>query len=158
MNAAKNLFKTQLEGTTLATALELREHSKRLADEVNPLAEQHKALLKQLSELETQMDQKHEAFDTARVSFFEGLEVSLGHDLDATSLEYADSGEVYIQRTQEDLDRKEALASLQGGNPLAALAAALGAARSQDASLDLENLEPCDDAECQACSPLRSVH
>lgn len=154
MNAANNLFKTQLEGETLAAALELREHSKRLGDEVNPLVEQHEALLKQLNELEAQIDQKHEAFDTARVAFFEGLEVSLGHDLDATSLEYADNGAVYVQRTQEDLDRKAAMASLQGGNPLAAL----GAARAEDGALDLENLEACNNPDCQACGPLRSVH
>lgn len=158
MSAATQLFKTQLEGETLATALELREHSKRLADEVNPLAEQHAALLKQLQELEDQMDQKHEAFDAARVSFFEGLEVSLGHDLDATSLEYTDDGSVYVQRTKEDLERKEALAALQGGNPLAALMGALAIGRSEDAALDLENLQPCKDPDCQGCSSLRSVH
>ena len=158
MNAATNLFKTQLEGETLAAALELREHSKRLGDEVKPLIEQHEALLKQAAELEAQIDAKHEAFDTARVAFFEGLEASLSIDLDATSLEYADNGSVYIQRTNEDVARKVALESLQGGNPLAALMGALALGRSEDASLDLENLEACNNPDCQACGPLRSVH
>lgn len=155
MNANTELFKIQLEGEDLIKAHGLREMGNRLQQEVGPLEDQAEALIKQLEALKQQIEEKHEAFDKVRVSFFKDLEKSLGIDVDATSLNYEDekAGVVYLQRTQQDVDRREAL---RGNNPLGALMAALAGA--EEGEFSLEKATPCDNPSCPACAPLRSVH
>lgn len=161
MTPNNELFQIKLEGENLIKAVGLKEMSARLQVELDPIRDQAKALAEQLEALEQQMEEKCEAFDKARVSLFRELEESLGIDVDATSLNYEeeDAQVVYLQRTQQDIDRKEALQRVKGGNPLGALMAALaGAGEAEEGEFSLEEATPCDNPSCSTCAPLRSVH
>lgn len=115
------LFEIRLEGQALQSALDLRDADKRLAAEVAPLIKQAGELQQQLMQLQSQIESKYVQFDELRVAFFQALEITLSRDLEACSLSFLDEeGAVLVHRTQEDIDRLEAIRAAQQ-NPLALL-------------------------------------
>lgn len=145
-NQKLSVFEQQLSGRSLEAAMSLREADKRLAGEVAPLMKEVGELQAKMKELQSQLESRYVQFDKLRVEFFKALEAELGLDLDGASLDFR-GADIYVVRTQEDLDRMEFFRNMQK-NPTNLLRQALEAVESGEAEL----AQGCGSPDCQNCA------
>lgn len=144
------LFTHELTGDLKAEALNLRALRKLTHEKNAPIQEQVQELARQAKELMKQIETNEEAFDQARESFFTKVGDELARDIDRCHLRIEDeTGQVFVERTEEDLER---------GGLKQALGQLLKALASGEASVEVRELgegeeEGCGDPACQGCNP-----
>lgn len=145
------LFTHELTGDLKAEALNLRALRKLTHEKNAPIQEQVQELARQAKALMKQIETNEEAFDQARESFFTKVGDELARDIDRCHLRIEDeTGKVFVERTEEDLER--------GGDLKQALGQLLKALASGEASVEVRELdepeeEGCGDPACQGCNP-----
>lgn len=144
------LFQQELTGELKAEALNLRELRKQTHEKNAPIHEQLNELARQAKALMKQIEANEEAFDDARTKFFTSAEEALGRDLDRTHVRIEDeTDQVFIERTEEDTERAGVKQAL--GRLLEALAS--GEADVEVREVDASELEGCGDPDCENCNP-----
>lgn len=138
------LFTHELTGDLKAEALELRSLRKLTHEKNAPIQEQVQELARQAKALMEQIETNEEAFDQARESFFAKVGDELARDIDRCHLRIEDeTGKVFVERTEEDLERGDGLKQALGQ-----LLKALASGEAEE--------EGCGEPACQGCNP--TVH
>lgn len=144
------LFQQELTGELKAEALNLRELRKQTHEKNAPIHEQLNELARQAKALMKQIEANEEVFDDARTKFFPAAEKALGRDLDCVHLRIEDeTDQVFIERTEEDTERAGMKQVL--GRLLEKLAS--GDADVEVREVDASELEGCGDPDCENCNP-----
>lgn len=148
------LFTHELTGDLKTEALNLRALRKLTHEKNAPIQEQVQELARQAEALMKQVETNEEAFDQARESFFAKVGDELARDIDRCRLRIEDeTGQVFVERTEEDLER--------GGDLKQVLGRILKALASGEASVEVHELEEAEEEGCgdpayQGCNP--TVH
>lgn len=144
------LFQQELTGELKAEALNLRELRKQTHEKNAPIHEQLNELASQAKALMKQIEANEEVFDDARTKFFTAAEKALGRDLDCVHLRIEDeTDQVFIERTEEDTERAGMKQVL--GRLLETLAS--GGADVEVREVDASELEGCGEPDCENCNP-----
>ena len=145
------LFTQELTGDLKAEALNLRALRKLTHEKNAPIQEQVQELARQAKALMKQVETNEEAFDQARESFFAKVGDELARGVDRCHLRIEDeTGKVFVERTEEDLERG-------GGDLKQALGQLLKALASGEVRVEVSELgegeeEGCGDPACQGCN------
>lgn len=138
------LFTHELTGDLKAEALNLRALRKLTHEKNAPIQEQVQELARQAKALVKQVETNEEAFDQAREVFFTKVGDELARDIEHCHLRIEDeTGKVFVERTEENLERGDGL-----GRALDQLLKVLKVLANAEAEE-----EGCGDPACRGCNP-----
>ena len=147
------LFTHELTDDLKAEALNLRALRELTHEKNAPAHEQLRELVSQAKALMKQIETNEEAFDQARESFFTKVGDELARDVDRSHLRIEEeTGKVFVERTEEDLDLELGGLEQVLGRMLKALTS--GEVSDEVHELDGAEEEGCGEPACQGCNPV----